>query len=443
MRFRFIHAPLRTLSCATGKFRVSVFVGVASVTMMAVIGCDGGIAGFFSGQPPRDRQATSADEPGLTFVGAQGQLAPQEGVLAVMGPPGDRVAKIAVAEGDMVAAGDLLIELESLRAKKIELDVAETKLEEGRAQFQAEQASATARLQVAQAKLKQARTQVEQSRGKLKIAEGPGGSLDLLRRAAELGQRKLDQLRSASNDPKTARLVSENKLDEESLRISETRAQYEAAKVDAQDAIETAELSVAAAEQEIIAAEKSMLAAKASGSLASLEKQIELLRLYVKAAQLVSPTAGRILSIDTMPGQATTTMPLMHLADTSKMVCIAEINVADLGRIERGQTAEIESPGLARTLHGTVRRIEPMIATPAMPSPFPLAPVDRYTAKVIIEIAPPDTATAAERIEMQVNVRIFMDADNHAARDLPAGGSSNPRSMDPDEHQPIDGARST
>ncbi len=375
-----------------------------------MVGCDGLVMRYFSGDAEEDRSGANPDDEAMTFVGAQGQLAPQDGVLAVMAPPGDRVAKITVREGETVSAGDLLLELESLTAKRIELDVAETKLDEGRAQLQAEQASATARLEVAQAKLKQAQTQVEQSRGKLKIAESPGGSLDLLRRAAELGQRKLDQLRSASNDPKTSRLVSENKLDEESLKISETRAQYEAAKIDAQDAIETAELSVAAAKQEIVAAEKSMLAAEASGSLASLEKQIELLRLNVKTAQLVSPTAGRILSIDTMPGQATTTMPLLRLADTSKMVCIAEINVADLGRVRPGQAAEINSPGLSRTLHGTVRRIESMIAAPAMPSPFPMAPVDRYTAKAIIDISPQDVEAAAERIEMQVEVRIVMDA---------------------------------
>lgn len=441
MRSRFLHASLPSSPFRAGILRSIVFTCLAIWIVTATIGCDGRMSSLF--QPSRDRQASGVGDKGMPFVGAQGQLAPQDGVLAVMAPPGDRVAKLAVAVGDSVSVGDLLVELESLQAKRIELGVAETKLEEGRARLQAEQVSATAQLQVAQAKLKQAQIQVEHSRGKLKIAESPGGSLDLLRRAAELGQRKLDQLRSASNDPKTSRLVSENKLDEESLRISESRAQYEGAKVDAQDAIETAELSVAGAEQEIIAAEKAMLAAKAAGSLASLEKQIELLRLNVKTAQLTSPTAGTILSIDTMPGQATSTMPLMHLADTNKMVCIAEINVADLGRVQRGQAAEIESPGLARTLHGTVRRIESMIAAPAMPSPFPMAPVDRYTAKAIIEIDSQDTAAAAERIEMQVEVSILMD-DSHSA------GPSSSNSVQPGKNAdrpapspPIERARST
>ncbi|TWT67419.1 multidrug resistance protein MdtN [Allorhodopirellula solitaria] len=417
MRFRFLLTPLPAVSWWSAKLSFVVSASLLSAITMA--GCDGGVSRFFSGKTSDDRSAVNGDEARMAFVGAQGQLAPHDGVLAVMAPPGDRVAKIAVQEGAPVAVGDLLVELESLRAKRIELDVAETKLEEGRAQLQAEQASATARLQVAQAKLHQAQTEVQQSRGKLKIAEGTGGRLDLLRRAAEIGQRKLDQLRSASNDPATARLVSENKLEEESLKISETRAQYEAARIDAQDAIETAELSVAAAKQEIVAAEKSMLAAEASGALGSLEKQIDLLRLKVETAQLVSPTAGRILSIETMPGQATTSMPLMHLADTSTMVCIAEINVADLGRVHPGQSAEISSPGLARTLHGTVQRIDPMISTPAMPSPFPMAPVDRYTAKAIIKIAPEDTAAAAERIEMQVEVRVWMEAEKE-----PHDGSS-------------------
>ncbi|MCM2369142.1 HlyD family efflux transporter periplasmic adaptor subunit [Aporhodopirellula aestuarii] len=382
---------------------------LAAACGMTQVGCDGRLSKFGSDPKREATEIANARQKAESQaqVVAQGQLQPLGGVLSVMAPPGDRVARVAVSEGETVAKGDLLVELESLRAKTIELDVAEMKLAEGKARLEAEEAAANARLRVAQMKLEQAQTQLEQSREKLRIAEGPGGSLDLLRRAAELGERKLDRLRTASDNPNMQRLVSENKLEEESLKISETRAQYEAARVDARNAIETAELAVEAAKQDIVAAEKSIAAARASASLGSLEKQIQLLRLNIETAKLISPTAGRILKLDTMTGQATTTMPLLHMADTSQMVCIAEVNVADLRRIEVGQTAEITSPGLSDKLTGTVRRINQMIASPTMPSPFPMEPVDRHTAEVTIQIAPKDNAAAAERIHMQVEITIF------------------------------------
>ncbi len=420
MAFPTINNLLRNSRLCGWRATCRSLIGIAVV---GVIGCDSGIVDIFDKQPVANLVPVPAAPPHIV---AQGQLEPERGVLAVMAPPGDRVAKIAVAEGDPVSPGELLVELESLRAKEIELDVAQTRLAEGHERMEAEKAAANARMDVAQSKLKQAETQLKQSRSKLEVAESSGGSLDLLRRAAELGDRKLDRLRSATEDPSTMRLVSDNKLEEESLRISETRAQYETARRDANDAIESAELAVQAAKQEIVAAEKSIAAAEASGSLASLEKQIELLQLNIETANLTSPTAGRILSINTMVGQATTTMPLMHLADTSKMICIAEVNVADLGTVKIGQRAEIHSPGLARTLHGTVTRVQQMITMPTMPSPLPMAPVDRHTAEVNITISPEDTEAAAARIRMQVDVKIFTSGEDasQANRSSAANGTT-------------------
>lgn len=354
----------------------------------------------------RDRQDDSQPRPRGERVVAQGTLQPRGGVLSVMAPPGDRVLSVAVTEGQEVAAGDLLVELESRRVRLVELEVAQTKLAEARARLNAEKAAAQAKLQVARTRLAQAESQLLQSKNKLAIAEGEGGSIDLLRRAAELGQRKLDRLRSAANDPTTTRLVSDNKLEEESLRISETRAQFETALSDANDALKSGELNVQAAKQEIVAAERAIEAAEAGGALGALNKQIELLELSLETTRLTSPTDARILSVETMPGQATTTMPLLHLADTSDMTCVAEVNVADLQRIQPGQTVSMTSPGLSKPLSGMVERVHQMIVAPALPNPFPMAPVDRFTAEVTIAISPEFAAAAAERISLQVEVTI-------------------------------------
>lgn len=408
-------------------------VAVLVLFMALSVGCNRDGAGSWL-NPKNEVSQSDATEnvssrPVSGRVVAQGILRPLGGVLSVMAPPGDRVQSVAVQEGQEVSAGDLLIELESRRARLVELDVAQTKLAEGKARLKAEKAAAEAKLQVARTRLAQAESQLLQSQNKLAIAEGEGGSLDLLRRAAELGQRKLDRLRSAANDPSTTRLVSDNKLEEESLRISETRAQFETALSDANDALTSGELSVQAAKQEIIAAERTIEAAEAGGALGALEKQIELLELSLATTRLTSPTDARILSVDAMPGQATTTMPLLHLANTSEMTCVAEVNVADLERIHAGQTVRMTSPGLSEPLTGLVKRVHQMIVAPALPNPFPMAPVDRFTAEVTIAISPESAAAAAERISLQVEVTIETEplaSSQHGAEPtvIPTGDSA-------------------
>ncbi|TWT94285.1 HlyD family efflux transporter periplasmic adaptor subunit [Neorhodopirellula pilleata] len=406
-----------------------LWLGIAVSGFGMILGCDriplfSDDSTYRSASPGAGHDPVDeSSQPSGGFAGkivAQGTLQPQTGVLRLMAPPGDRVIRIAVNEGEIVEPGDLLVELESARAKQVELDVAQTKLDEGKQRLAAEASAAQARLQVARAKLRQSEAELQQAQTKLRIAEGEGGELDLLRRAADLAQRKLDRLRDAANDPSTRRLVSDDQLEEEGLKIEESRAGYESAKADAKDAIAAGRLAVEAAEQEIIAAERAIEAAAATGSIGSLEKQIELLKLSLEMAKLKSPIRGRVLSIDSMVGQATTTMPLMHLADTTEMICIAEINVADLNRVEPGQTAIITSPGLVQPLTGTVQKIHPMIAAPGLSNPFPMAPVDRYTGEATIKIEPESVPFAAQRIEMQVEVVIRIEPTQYEMIDSPA-----------------------
>lgn len=375
--------------------------------MMAIAspGCDA-VRTYFgttvSGKP-------AAAPPPITQVNAQGVLVPAGGVLPIHASPGDRVASVTVGPGDSVEPGQLLVELESLRLREIELRVARTQLREGQARLAAERSAAQAKLQVAKIGLKQAESMLQQARERLRLAESAGGRLDLLRRAAELGQRKLDQLRDASQDPSTRRLVSSNNLDEESLRVSEARATYENAKTESNEAITRGQLDVEAASQEIAASQLAIEAVAAGNPIESIQQQIELLELKLAAAQIRSPIAGRVLDVDAMVGAATSAVPLMSLADLSQMVCEAEINVGDLPRVAVGQTATITSPGLPRPITGVVARVQPIVQSPQLASPFPMAVQDRHAVQVVIDVDPADVDQAARLIQLQVEVVIDID----------------------------------
>ncbi|MEM6978828.1 MAG: HlyD family efflux transporter periplasmic adaptor subunit [Planctomycetota bacterium] len=387
------------------------FCLIALVVMMT--GCEG-VSDYLNtrSDDASSRSASEGDGPvlaELARVRAQGTLQPERGVLALMAPPGDRVSEILVSTGDQVETDQVLVELESFSVRQIELEVARTKIAEGEVRLAAETSAAEAKLAVARTGLAQAELQLQQARDKRRLAETDGGSLDLLRRAAELGERKLDQLRDARGDATARRLVSANQLDEETLKVSQARLQFENARTEFDQAIEAGELQVESAREEIRAAELAIEATRASNPIGGLKQQVDLLEMKAATSRLVSPLKGRVLSIDAITGQATTTMPLMHLADTSRMVCHAEVNVGDLPRVSPGQRAVIDSPGLANPIAATVNRIEPRITTPSLASPFPLAPVDRHTAKVVLLIDEDDTAAAAALLQLQVEVTIEIE----------------------------------
>lgn len=382
---------------------------VAAILLIAVAsGCDQ------LAKKDADREATDVPNPAVTKVIVQGQLQPSGGVLAVMAAPGDRVGKVLVSEGTKIRRGQILLELESLQAREIELSVAEIKLAEGKKMALAQKALAQAELEVANKKLLQAEAELERARDRLALAEQPGGSLDLLRQAAELAEDKLNRLRQASNDPGTRRLVSESTLNEEGLRVNEALAQYESQRAAAHDLIASSDLAVGVVEEEIKAAQQEIESTAAMAAVDSLERQVDLLRLRVETSRLISPIDGVVLECKAMVGGATTTMPLMHIADTSSMICEAEVNVADLPRIQMGQSATVSSAALKRDVSAKVDAIGRMIAPPNLANPFPMATVDRHSASVTLVIDAGDVEVAAALIGLQVEATIHVAASGDA-----------------------------
>jgi hypothetical protein len=95
-------------------------------------------------------------------------------------------------------------------------------------------------------------------------------------------------------------------------------------------------------------------------------------------------------------------MPIMQLADLSRMVCVAEVYEADRKEVSVGQPVIIRSPAFSGKfadgpaeeqshrrsggMRGRVARIGRLIAPPGLTNRNPLAPVDRSVVEVLIEI---------------------------------------------------------
>jgi HlyD family secretion protein len=311
-------------------------------------------------QPPLTALSALGTEAGNAIL-AQGQLAPARGILTIVAPPGDRVLQLDVAEGDWIQFGQRLGRLESHRAKQIELDVAETQLKEARMKLDADESVAKARLQVAQVELQKAELKVQESIDQFQRAEASGGTLDLARQRVKLAANKLTQLRQTADNMNTSRLVSTGTIEQQDLEVQQAKSDLQSARLDAESAIAAGKLSVEAAKGEIRAAELAIKSATASSPLESISKRIELLRLQVAAAELTSPFDGEVLAIDIGPGEATTGMPIMRVANTHDMVCRVEMNVAELPRVKMGARATITSPAFRGVMSGEVQSISSMM----------------------------------------------------------------------------------
>lgn len=344
-------------------------------------------------------------KPGAAIV-AQGQLEPTNGILPIVASPGDRVESIDVVEGQTIKDGDSLGKLASQAAKELELEIAIARRAEAKAKVNAEEATARAKLEVAKVGLRQSKQSIDQAVKSLEEAESGGGKMSLLAQQLSIAEAKLDQLRTASSDRDTGRLVTASAIEQQQLSVDQSRAELNLGRRDAQEKIADGTLSIEAAEKEIHANELAIVSAKAASGLQTMDKQIELLELQLKSIKLVSPINGVVLSIDTGPGEPTSAFPIMRLADTSQMIARAEINVADLHRIKIGAKTTVTSSAIEGTLFGNVASISRMVGSPRLPSSNPLARVDWRSAEVIIEIDAESIERAGQRIQLQVDVAI-------------------------------------
>ena len=364
-------------------------------------------------------------------VVARGKLEPAGGVIGITAPPGNRLESLAVAEGDPVKKGQILGEFDGLSARKLERVVAETKLREAKKAFEAREKITTAELRVAEVRLEQANAKVAQAEAELENANQPNGSLGLLEKQIVLAEGKLQQLHEAAEK----NLVRENAIDQHQLTVDNLKLELNNARRAAKQKIDAGKSEIEVAKEELVAAKVASEAGRMSTSFDSLECQIQLLDLQVRASEFISPLDGRALAINLRPGEVSTGLPVIQVADTSKMVCRAEVNVADLPRIKVNALARISSPALPDVLAGRVESISQIIGSPRLPSPNPLTQVDWRSAEVVICIElENDVNLAAELINLHVDVAIeakSLSSDStHERSETSAGDASEVRTSE-------------
>jgi HlyD family secretion protein len=337
--------------------------------------------------------------PKASQVFAQGRLLPARGTVRISGLPGDRIEEIAFKPGQPIQQGATIAKLQSFGLRTLELEAALLKLAEAKALLEVKQKEAALQLEAAKIKQQSASIQLKQALAQRQQATQGIAQVESL-------GKQIATLERLRNDPLTRAAIGTIELETRRNEMQRVSSISEQTVLASNHAVELGELQVEQAERSVISAlESSMLVDKGS-PVASLEKQIEILKEQVRQSQLLSPLDGFVMSVNAEAGERVGQLPIAEVADLREMACMAEVHESDVGKLAVGNRVELRSPAIQRTLAGTITRIDRVVGSVQMRSPNPMARSDFRAVPVWITIDPSDAELASRRIQLQVDIAI-------------------------------------
>ncbi len=347
----------------------------------------------------RNRDVNLSEKPKSNQVIAQGRLQPAKGLIRVSAIPGDRVEQVLVQTGQTIQKLQPLIVLQSQQLRALEFEAASLRLKEAQAMREVKQQESDLAIDASSLKLQSAAQMLTQANSQLALAERSGEQVDSL-------SRQISSLQQLRESPLTRAAIGTIELETKKNELSKISSVSEQTLLAAQQAVEISKLQLVQSEKTLASAKESRKLVDQATPIASLEKQLELLKLQFEQSRIVSPIDGVVVTVNAEVGERTAQLPLFELANLSEMVCVAEVHESDVASIAIDDLAEIRSSALGRTLKGRVIRIDRVVGAAQMRSPNPMARSDFRSIPVWIEIDRNDVAEAAQRLQLQVDVSI-------------------------------------
>lgn len=377
------------------------------------IGCLVAISSvFFFGCEPTSTVKTTSTKPETSErssrdISAQGRIMPSAGIVQIGAIPGDRIEEILVDVGQVVEAGTVLVKMRSEQLRSGELEMLRTKLIEAVSAIEAKKADAELAIKAARGKHEQALAAQNQATEQLRLIESQIDESEQSQLAT--ARRQLQVLVSLREDPLTRPMIGAMELDARRAELSKLETTLQSSKLTAEQAVETTGLAVKMAQDAIAAAQKAEEMIETVSPIESLRKQIELLERQIAQARITAPCTGTILSRHGKAGELASVLPILEMADLDKMVCMAEVHEADIGRVKPDDIVILSSAALQKNLRGKVARIDALVGVPQMRSPNPMARTDFRAVPIIIDIDAEQNAVAAKRVQLQTDVTIVKD----------------------------------
>lgn len=297
-------------------------------------------------------------------VAGLGVVEPGSGTVDLAAPTLGVLASVRVREGDRVRRGDIVAEIvnDDLKARL--------------AQAEATLAIKTAQTRLIEdgpraEKIRKAEAQLREEEGNIKLLQA---QFDRRQRLVKEGAVSSEALNTAGNSLATAR--ERRHAAQNSLEILRQGARPE---------------EINAARAEVKLAENQLAEARAA-----------LAKSYVRAS-----TDGVVLRRYREPGEAISTqniVPVVQIADLSRLVVRTQIDETDIAELSIGQSAEISAAALnGRKLSGRVERISPRLGAKTISSD---SPTEKRDARVLdVMVALPDGTS------LPINLRVDVVID--------------------------------
>ncbi len=360
-------------------------------------------------KPPGGGTAGTAELPAAGEVSALGRVQPTGGLIAVFGPPGDRVVKFHTPLGDRVDSGTKLATLSGEGERESQVKALEAQIAEAGALREAILASQEAKLADIDAETNQAVVSAEQD----------GKALDAKLKAVDAQQKRALATQNRLKSAREAGVkVSSQEQDEVDALLAQADAEREATLAQQE------KLKVVKDEgKKSVAAKKATVEAETKRALAqvpltTLEANLKAANQKLDSGRLLAPTGGSVVRFLSKPGDTVTTQPVLQLADTSRMVVIAEVYESDVGKVRGWLTAgkpvkaEIDMRGVSgggKKLAGVVTdasRVATVVAKNVLTPLGPREDADRRVVEVEVELDAAAAAVAKDYIGLQVRVTL-------------------------------------
>lgn len=336
--------------------------------------------------------------PRQTSVAALGRIEPTGRVADVVAPEAGRLGELTIAEGDQVAANQVLGYLEVHAVRLAQRDLAASQLAEARAQLTAETSLGDARVQEAATRL----DQIDQPQASAIAAQDAAiASLE-----AELNVARIDLARFQRLNQQGA--IARQELDRQQATVDRLQADIQNAEATRERLTQSRDGDMENARAQLTAAEATATLAQVQSRVDSAVQNLALAEAQVELATIRAPRAGQVLRIFTEPGEAVSLSgdPILSLGDTSQMYVVAEVYETDIGLVELGQPATITSRNGAfdETLSGSVEQIGLSIAKNDVLDDDPAANADARVVEVRIKIDQSNVVAALTNLQVDVAI---------------------------------------
>lgn len=325
---------------------------------------------------------------------ALGRLEPDDTIVNVAGPTGERVGKILVKEGEWVKSGQVLAYLESYAVQRSRRDLAASRVVEIADQIKRESTVAQVQIEQSQAQVRQVdmpqllATQSQEARVR-------GARAELANATRARDRFKLLLQKGA---------VSQQDYDDKELILQQARENLSQAEKTLKQLHQAHKTNLSKAEKDLRFSQANLERVQQLTRLESAKKELSLAKAELDRTIIRAPRPGKVLKIFAYPGEAIAQQGILNLADTRTMYAVAEVYETDVRFLQVGDKARISSPAFAAPLSGEVAEIGQFVFKNNILSDDPASRSDVRVIEVKVRLNHPEKVASFSQLQVDVDI---------------------------------------